>query len=65
MENPQATLVTMVTLLITFTLVAVVTMVTWGIHNYPDNSDVTGAIRKDQRPNSDERATCVHFLTCY
>jgi hypothetical protein len=40
----------------------------WGIPSHPDNSDVTGAIRKTQISNYGEYARisvlCVHFLIC-
>lgn len=54
--DSQANLVTMSTLVI---------MVTWGIPSYPNNSYITGAIRKYQRSNCGGRAIIITHAYVY
>jgi hypothetical protein len=42
--------------IVTGTLVTMITIATWKVSSLPDNSDVTGAIRKRQRSNSGTNA---------
>lgn len=66
-ENPQANLVTITTITTTTNMAIIttlVTMITWGIPNHTDYSDVTGAIRKGQGL-SDVKVIftlCLHLL---